>query len=152
MSDKGYHTKTAETKINIILKHVGQMGQSEGPRNAMVTTSVVAITVVAAAAITTILCIFRRNAQKKKRERQNRAQPLKQSQQVIPIESLIYKPVAPKQVTFSEKEKKATESINMTSSTTDNEDIDNMELYNSTGTSMFTNSLIECKVCYLRYE
>lgn len=152
VSDKGYHTKTAETKINIILKHVGQMGQSEGPRNAMVTTSVVAITVVAAAAITTILCIFRRNAQKKKRERQNRAQPLKQSQQVIPIESLIYKPVAPKQVTFSEKEKKATESINMTSSTTDNEDIDNMELYNSTGTSMFTNSLIECKVCNLRYE
>lgn len=145
VSDKGYHRKTAETKLNIILKYVDDTRQSDGgPRNAMVTTSVVAITVVAAAAITTILCIFRRNAQKKKKEKQNRAQPIKQSQQVVPIESLIYKPVATKQVTFTEeKELKKTD---MTSSTTDYEDLDNMELYNSTGTSMFTNSLIECKV------
>lgn len=51
--------------------------------------------------------------------------------------------MATKQVTFTEE--KELKKADMTSSTTDHEDLDNMELYNSTGTSMFTNSLIECK-------
>ncbi|XP_061188650.1 protocadherin-9-like [Saccostrea echinata] len=144
VSDKGYNKKSVDTKLKIILKYVNGLEQSgTGPRNAMVTTSVVAITVVAAVVITTILCIFRRNAQKKKKEKQNRAQSYKQSQQVIPIDAIVYKPTTTKQVTFTEK--KVPETVNMTSSTTDHEDLDNMELYNSTGTSMFTNSLIECR-------
>lgn len=145
--DKGYHTKSADTKLKVILKYVNTQDESDiVPRNAMVTTSLVAITVVAAVAITTILCIFRRNAHKKRKEKQNRAQVYKQSQQVIPIEAFTYKPADPNQVGLHATEKKAPESVNMTSSTTDQEDLDNMELYNSTGTSMFTNSLIECKV------
>jgi protocadherin delta 1 len=148
VSDKGYHRKSADTKLKVILKYVNPQDDSGiGPRNAMVTTSLVAITVVAAAAITTILCIFRRNAHKKRKLKQNRAQTHKQSQQVIPIESIICKPAASNQsVRQTKEEKSSPESVNMTSSTTDREDLENMELYNSTGTSTFTNSLIESKV------
>ena len=147
VQDGGYNPRATTRKVRFLLKRFNDTEPASlmetGSRNAIVITAVATLAIIAAATALTIVCIVRRNTQKVRSQKAMAIQRDTNAEELLKQKQF---PASVKNTLSTGTSTGVTDKSKAKVSFADDEDLENMELYNSTGTSMFTDTLIESQV------